>query len=152
VSSLKIPYFGKIFFVTFVERLTSTINILLESGLPLVYTLEVSARSLGNTMLENKVLFIAKKVRDGNSLSEQFRNQGIFPSLIAEMVTIGEETGSMPEIFKKVSLHYRKDLTVYIEHFIAAFEPIMIVFMGVMIGGIVIALFLPLFRIATLNQ
>jgi type IV pilus assembly protein PilC len=152
VGSLKIPYFGKIFFVTFIERLTSTINILLESGLPLVYTLEVSARSLGNTMLENKVLFIAKKVRDGNSLSEQFRSQGIFPGLIAEMVTIGEETGSMPEIFKKVSLHYRKELTVYIERFIAAFEPIMIVLMGVMIGGIVIALFLPLFRIATLNQ
>ncbi len=149
--SLKIPYFGRMFFVTYLERLTSTINILLESGLPLVYTIEVSAKSLGNSLLEKRLLYVAKKVKDGRPLSEEFRSQGIFPVLIAEMVTIGEETGSMPEVFKKVSIHYRKELTVKIERFISAFEPIMIVVMGLMIGGIVVALFLPLFKISTVG-
>ncbi len=150
--SLKIPYFGRMFFVTFLERMTSTVNILLESGLPLVYTIEVSAKSLGNFLLENKMLAIAKRVKDGHALSEEFKSQEVFPSLISEMIAIGEETGSMPEVFKKVSLHYRKELTSRIERFITAFEPLMIVVMGLAVGGIVISLFLPLFKISTIGS
>ncbi len=151
-TSLKLPLIGEMIFLSALERLTSTIHILLESGLPLVYTLEVSARSVGNIILEEKLLAVGQKVRGGSSLSEEFSKEGIFPMLVSEMSKIGEETGSMPEVFKKISLHYRKDLTTKIERFITAFEPLMIIFMGIVIGGIVVSLFLPLFKIATLSQ
>lgn len=149
--SLKLPIAGEAIFLSLLEHLTSTMSILLESGLPLVYTLEVSARSVGNVILEKKLLGVGQKVRDGNSLSEELSREGIFPLLVSEMAKIGEETGTMPDVFKKISEHYRKDVATKIERFVSAFEPLMIVFMGVIIGGIVIALFLPLFKISTLG-
>ena len=94
---------------------------------------------------------MTERVRDGASLSDEFRKMEIFPLLISEMAKIGEETGSMPQVFNKISTHYQKDLASRVERLIAAFEPIMIVLIGVVIGGIVIALFLPLFKLSTLG-
>ena len=148
---LKIPLIGDLVFLAVLERLTSTIFILLDSGLPLIYTLEVVARGTGNSVLEKSLLQVTDRVRDGASLSDEFRKLDIFPLLISEMAKIGEETGSMPQVFNKIAVHYQKDLSSRIERLISAFEPIMIVLIGVVIGGIVIALFLPLFKLSTLG-
>ena len=148
---LKLPVIGELTFLAALERLTSTTFILLDSGLPLVYTLEVVARGTGNSILEKSLLQVTERVRDGASLSDEFRKLEIFPLLISEMAKIGEETGSMPQVFNKISAHYQKDLSSRIERLIAAFEPLMIVFIGIVIGGIVIALFLPLFKLSTLG-
>jgi len=150
--NFKLPIIGKLVLLSCLERLTSTIYILLDSGLPLVYTLEVAAKATNHTFLEKDLLFVKEKVREGASLSDELRKMNIFPLLISEMAKIGEETGSMPEVFKKISLHYQKELTTKVERLIAAFEPLMILFMGIIIGGIVISLFLPLFKIATLGR
>jgi type IV pilus assembly protein PilC len=146
---LKLPLLGELIFLFALDRFTSTIYILLESGLPLVYALEIAARGIGNTVLEKNVLFIKNRVKDGASLSREFAKLNIFPALISEMAKIGEETGSMPEIFKKISAHYNKELTIRVERLIVAFEPLMILILGVVIGAIVISLFLPLFKLAT---
>jgi len=148
---LKLPLIGDFAFLSALERLTSTTFILLDSGLPLVYTLEVVSRGTGNTVLEKNLLQVTERVRDGASLSDEFRKLEIFPLLISEMAKIGEETGSMPQVFNKISSHYQKDLASRVERLIAAFEPLMIVLIGVVIGGIVIALFLPLFKLSTLG-
>jgi type IV pilus assembly protein PilC len=94
---------------------------------------------------------VGQKVRDGSSLSEQLAKEGIFPILVSEMSKIGEETGNMPEVFEKVSAYYRKELSTKVERLVTLFEPLMIVFMGFVIGSIVISLFLPLFKISTLG-
>ena len=117
----------------------------------MVYTLEVVARGTGNSVLEKSLLQVTEKVRDGASLSDEFRKLEIFPLLVSEMAKIGEETGSMPQVFNKISIHYQKDLSSRTESLVAAFEPIMIVLIGIVIGGVVIALFLPLFRLSTLG-
>ncbi len=148
---LKIPLVGDLVFLAALERLTSTIFILLDSGLPLIYTLEVVARGTGNFVLEKNLLQVTERVRDGASLSAEFRKLDIFPLLISEMAKIGEETGSMPQVFNRIAMHYQKDLSSRIERLISAFEPIMIVLIGIVIGGIVIALFLPLFKLSTLG-
>jgi len=147
--SLKIPVINNMFFHLCLERITSTMHILLDSGLPLVYTLEITAQSVGNSVFEKKIVSVSQRVKDGHSLSEEFSKQGIFPLLISEMAKIGEETGNMPDVFERIAVHYRKELTTYVGCIISAFEPLMIIVMGVMIGGIVLALFLPLFKIAT---
>jgi type IV pilus assembly protein PilC len=148
---LKIPLLGSTMFLIYIERFTSTIHILLESGLPLVYTLEAAARSIGNSVLQNQLFSAAENVKEGASLSGELAKLGAFPTLVTEMAKIGEETGSMPDVFSKVSSHYRKELTTKVERVIAAFEPLMIIFMGIVIGVIVISLFLPLFKISTLQ-
>ncbi|MBD3246597.1 MAG: hypothetical protein GF333_06245 [Candidatus Omnitrophica bacterium] len=148
---LKIPLLGPFHFYACLERLTSTVYILLDSGLPLVYTLEVAAHGIGNIRLEKSILHVKEKVREGSSLSDEFRNLNIFPLLISEMAKIGEETGTMPQVFEKISIHYRKELTTRVERLIAAFEPIMIMVMGLLIGGLVVSLFLPMFRISQLG-
>lgn len=147
--SLKLPLIGSIFFYTAIERFTSTMYILLDSGLPLVYTMDVAARSVGNSFLQKGVSYAKDRVKDGASMSDEIAKLNVFPFLISEMAKVGEETGSMPEIFRKLSVFYQKELGSRIDALIAAFEPLMIVVMGVVIGGVVISLFLPLFKIAT---
>lgn len=147
----KIPLLGQIMTNFYLERFTSTLYILLDSGLPIVYTLEVAASSIGNIVLQKSILDVKEKVRTGASLSDELRKIEIFPLLISEMTKIGEETGTMSEVFQKTSDYYRKELTSRIERIIAAFEPLMIIFMGVIIGIIVISLFMPLFKLSTLG-
>lgn len=147
---LKLPLAGDVVFLTCVERFTSILHILLESGLPLVYSLEVTSKSIGNFALEQRLFFIIGKVKEGASLSDELTKAEIFPILVSEMAKIGEETGSMPDVFSKVSEHYRKELTTKIDRMVAAFEPLMVIFMGFVIGAIVISLFLPMFQMAAL--
>lgn len=149
---LKVPVLGPLAFLAAMERATSTIYILLDSGLPLVYTLEVVARSANNSVLEKSLFQVTERVRGGNALSAEFSRLDFFPLLISEMAKIGEETGTMPQVFQKISILYQKDLTIRIERLITAFEPIMIIFIGIVIGGIVISLFMPLFSLSTLGK
>ncbi|MFA7676940.1 MAG: type II secretion system F family protein [Candidatus Omnitrophota bacterium] len=149
--SLKLPIIGKVIFVFYLERITSTIYILLDSGLPVVYALEITAKSVGNSLIEASILYVKDKVREGASLSEELRKIKLFPLLVSEMAKIGEETGTISDVFQKVSVHYRKDLTTRTERIIAAFEPLMIMGMGIVIGGIVISLFMPLFKLSSLG-
>ncbi|MBU1112831.1 MAG: type II secretion system F family protein [Candidatus Omnitrophica bacterium] len=150
-NCFKIPLLGRVILTFFLERITSTLYILLDSGLPVVYALEITAQSVGNSFLKSSVLFVQERVKEGASLSEELRKVNIFPLLISEMTKIGEETGTISEVFNKVSVHYRKELTTRVERIIAAFEPLMIIFMGIVIGGIVISLFMPLFKLSSLG-
>ncbi len=149
---MKLPLLGGIIFSFYLERITSTIYILIDSGLPIVYALEITASSVGNRLFQESIFYVREQVREGASLSEELRKVNLFPLLVSEMSKIGEETGTIADVFQKISSHYRKDLVTKVERIIAAFEPLMIVFMGVIIGGLVISLFLPLFQLVTLGN
>lgn len=149
--SLNMPIMGRFIFLSCVERFASLMSILLESGVPLVFTLEHAALGSGNSIIERRLLSVKDRVKEGSSLSSEFDKVQLFPLLIVEMTKVGEETGTMPEVFKKLAGHYRRELTVRIERMIVAVEPLMIFFMGGFIGTIVIALFLPLFKMATIS-
>lgn len=146
---LRVYILGDAVFLACIERFTSILHILLESGLPLVYSLDVASKNIGNLVLWQKLRAVTKKVKEGSSLADELNRAEVFPLLVSEMAKIGEETGNMPDVFAKVSTHYRKELVTKIERVIAAFEPLMIIVVGIGIGVIVIALFLPLFSIAT---
>lgn len=149
--SLRLFFLGNFIMVASLEKFCSTMAILLESGLPLVYSLEIVSRVMGNLLLEEKVLNAKDKVKEGSSLSDELRKTGIFPMLITEMTKIGEETGTLADVFKKVSKHYQRYMATVTERFLAAFEPLMIIVIGVAIGVVVVALFLPLFKLATVG-
>jgi type IV pilus assembly protein PilC len=150
--SLKLPLLGSLVTLLCMERFTSTMYILLDSGLPLVYTLEASAKSIDSISIQKDLVMVKEKVRQGATLSDELRKLDAFPPLIAEMAKVGEETGTLPAVFHKVATYYQKELISRVERMVTLFEPLMIVVMGTLIGGIVISLFLPIFKIATLSN
>ncbi|MBU1367784.1 MAG: type II secretion system F family protein [Candidatus Omnitrophica bacterium] len=149
--SLKLPVVGSFVIASCLENFTSIMYILLDSGLPLVSTLEIAARGVSNFYLKKPLTIVKEKVREGSSLSAELSKLPIMPSLLVELTRVGEETGTMPEIFRKITIYYRKELATRIERFVAAFEPILIMVMGVVIGVMVLAIFLPLFQMTTLG-
>ncbi len=146
---LKVPMIKDFSRTSALEKFASEASILLESGVSIIYTLEVVQRSIGNVVLEQMLEQIKEKVRGGAFLSEQLAITGFFPPMILEMIKIGEEVGNLSEMFAKISQHYQKELSTRIKRFVAMFEPLMVLFMGGVIGTIVISLFMPLFQIAT---
>jgi len=150
--SLKIPLYNNFVRLLCMERFTSTMYILLDSGLPLVFTLEAASKSIGNYILQKDLTIVKDHVREGATLSAELLKLQAFPPLISEMTKVGEETGTLPAIFHKVSTYYQKDLVTKVERIILIFEPAMIVVMGGLIGGIVVSLFMPIFKLSTLGN
>ena len=150
--ALKMPLLSNLLTLLCMERFTSTMYILLDSGLPLVYTLEASAKSIDSVSIQRDLVMVKERVRQGAALSDELRKLEAFPALIPEMAKVGEETGTLPAVFHKVSVYYQKELISRVERMVTLFEPMMIVVMGAIIGGIVISLFLPIFKIATLSN
>jgi type IV pilus assembly protein PilC len=146
--SLKLPVVRDFFRIYYLERFSSTSSILFQSGVPIVYGLEVIERSMGNIYLESILRKVKEEVRNGASFSGELSKHDFFPPLVVEMAAIGEEVGNFPEMFQKISFHYRIDLQTKVERTTSLFEPIMIIFVAIIIGLIVIALFLPLFQLS----
>lgn len=145
---LSTPGLNKFYTVFYLERMASTLAILFESGVPIVYALDVAIRGVGNGVIEKKLMTIKENVKAGNSLAAEFDATGFFPPMIVEMTSIGEEVGKLPEMFDKISNQYKTDLETGVERFTAAFEPIMIIVMGIGVGVLVIALFMPMFSMS----
>ena len=148
---LQLPLLKNFFLVSALERFSSILYILLDSGVPIIFALEVSQHSVQNKLIEKYLSPIKENVRKGMPLSKELAKVAVFPPLVVEMARIGEEVGNQPKMFKKVSEHYQTELETAVERFVAAFEPVMIMVMAVVIGGIVISLFLPMFQLATLG-
>jgi type IV pilus assembly protein PilC len=148
--SLNMPGLGVFFTTYYLERMASTLAILFESGVPIVYALDVAIRGVGNYIIEDKLQTIKENVKSGNALASEFQATGFFPPMVVEMASIGEEVGKLPEMFKKISQHYKTELETGVERFTAAFEPIMICVMGALVGVLVIALFMPMFKMSSM--
>lgn len=146
---LSAPLLKDFFQTYFLERFSSTAFILFESGVPIVYTLEVIQRSIGNTIFEHHLAEIKENVKGGKPLSSELARFNLFPPMLIEMTLVGEEVGNFPEIFSKVSKHFQTALQTKVERFTSLFEPAMIIVMGAAVGAIVISLFLPLFQLAS---
>ncbi len=145
---LKVPLLKDFFRIFYLEKFSSTAFILFQSGVPIVYALDVIQRSMNNSIIEKVLDEVKNKVKVGESLSSELSKSGFFPPLVIEMTAIGEEVGNFPEMFSKISHHYRVALQTKIERATSFFEPVMILCMGFGIGILVIALFLPLFQVS----
>ena len=151
-AKLHFPILRRFFRVFYLERMSSVLTILLDSGVPLAYSLDITQRSIGNKEIASLIGAMKEQVKRGSSMSEELIKGGFFPPMIIDMVRVGEEVGNLPEMFARVAEYYEKEFETMLERFIALFEPLMIVFMGVVIGAIVISLFIPLFQLSTLGS
>ncbi|MDD5044991.1 MAG: type II secretion system F family protein [Candidatus Omnitrophica bacterium] len=147
-----LPLFGEFFQVSVIESFASEMSTLIESGVPILYALEITERSVNNKTVADIVRTIKEDVRTGKSLSNPLERSGFFSPMVVQMVTIGEEIGDLPNMFKKISIYYQEYTETFITRFAASFEPLMIVFMGAIIGTMVICMYLPIFKIASVGS
>lgn len=147
IIRLKIPVFGKLTHKVAIARFSSTLSTLLQSGVPILQALETVAGTVGNEIIAEAILDARASIREGEEIGAPLRASGLFPPMVVQMVTIGEETGSLDQMLQKVSDFYESEVEMALEQLTAALEPMLIVFLGGVVGFIVIAMFMPLVKI-----
>jgi len=146
-AKLKSPVFGPLFSRTAIARLTRTLGTLMTSGVPVLQALNIVRDTAGNIVIANAVQSVHDAVKEGENMSGPMESTGAFPTMVVSMVDVGEETGALPEMLLKIADNYDDEVDAAVEGLTSVIEPILIVFLAIIIGTIVIAMFVPLISI-----
>lgn len=146
-----LPVIGNIYKLIVVERFTSQMAILVDTGVPILHALDISQRLVNNIICSRVIGDVKESVRQGELLVAPMERSRFFPSMCIQMITVGEETGELGKMLKHVANFYQNEVETFMKRFGTLIEPFMLVFMGVVIGVIVLAMFLPMFNIAQLG-
>lgn len=144
---LKLPILGAIFLKIAIARFSRTLSTLLSSGVPILQSLDITARTAGNVVVEEAITDIRNGVEQGKSFVEPLRAADLFPHMVAQMVGIGEQTGALDAMLGKIADFYEQEVDAAIANLLTLIEPALIGFLGVTIGAIVIAMYLPMFSL-----
>jgi type IV pilus assembly protein PilC len=144
---LRLPLFGEIIRKTAISRFSRTLGTLVTSGVPILQALNITRETAGNIIIARAIGQVHESVKEGDSIVEPLEASGVFPPMVVSMVDVGEETGQLPEMLLKIADVYDDEVDNAVAAMTAALEPIMIVFLAVVVGTIVIALFMPLIGI-----
>jgi type IV pilus assembly protein PilC len=128
-----------------VARFTRTLGTLITSGVPILEGLAITARTSGNAVLEDALMKVRKAVEEGRTIVDPLRESGVFPNMVTQMIGVGEATGAMDAMLQKIADFYEDEVDAATRNLLALMEPVLIGFLGVVVGGIVISLYLPLF-------
>lgn len=145
------PAFGNFLRTVAVERFTSEISTLIESGVPILYALDITERSSNNTIMQDIIRQVKADVREGKSLAGPLEKSNFFSPMLVQMVRVGEEIGELGQMLKKVAAYYREYVETQLTRFTNMFEPLMIVFMGGIVGTLVISMYLPIFSMVNIG-
>jgi type IV pilus assembly protein PilC len=144
---LKVPILGPIFQKISVARFARTLSTLLSSGVPILQSLDITARTAGNVIIEEAIIKVRTGVERGENFVDPLRATEVFPHMVAQMVGIGEQTGALDAMLGKIADFYEQEVDSAISNLLTLIEPVLIAFLGVTIGSIVIAMYLPLFTL-----
>jgi type IV pilus assembly protein PilC len=144
---LKVPLVGPLMRKIAVARFTRTLGTLISSGVPILEGLDITARTSGNAVVERAITQTRKAVEAGRSLVDPLKDTGVFPGMVTQMIGVGEQTGAMDAMLQKIADFYEDEVDAAVKDLLTALEPIMIVVLGVVVGGIVISMYLPLFSL-----
>jgi len=144
---LKLPILGSIFLKIGIARFSRTLSTLLSSGVPILQSLDITARTAGNVVIEAAILSVRTAVEQGKSFVEPLRAAELFPHMVSQMVGIGEQTGALDSMLGKIADFYEQEVDSAIANLLTLIEPVLIGFLGVTIGSIVIAMYLPMFTL-----
>jgi type IV pilus assembly protein PilC len=144
---LKLPLIGILLRKIAVARFTRTLGTLISSGVPILEGLDITARTSGNAVVERAITQTRKAVEAGRSLVEPLKETDVFPGMVTQMIGVGEQTGAMDAMLQKIADFYEDEVDAAVKDLLTAMEPIMIVVLGVVVGGIVISMYLPLFSL-----
>jgi type IV pilus assembly protein PilC len=142
---LKLPIVGMLLRKIAVARFTRTLGTLITSGVPILEGLSVTARTSGNAVLEDALMKVRKAIEEGRTIVDPLRESGVFPNMVTQMIGVGEATGAMDNMLQKIADFYEDEVDAATKDMLAMLEPVIIGVLGISVGGIVIALYLPLF-------
>jgi len=145
---LKMPVFGMLLRKAAVSRFTRTMGTMLSSGVSILDALEIVAKTSGNKTIEKAVYGVRSGISEGRTMAEPLNESGVFPPMVCQMIAIGESTGALDAMLEKIADFYDEEVDQAVENMTAMIEPFMLVFLGVVIGGLVIAMYLPIFKMA----
>jgi type IV pilus assembly protein PilC len=144
---LKLPVMGILMRKIAVARFTRTLGTLIASGVPILEGLDITARTAGNAVVERALQQVRKSLEEGKSLTEPLKESEVFPGMVTQMISVGEQTGAMDAMLQKIADFYEEEVDAAVKDLLTALEPIMIVFLGVVVGGVVISMYMPLFSL-----
>ena len=144
---LRLPLVGHLMRKISVGMVTRTLGTLIFSGVPMLEAMEITARTSGNAVVENAVLRVRLAIEAGRTIVDPLRETGVFPNLVVQMIGVGEQTGSLDSMLQKIADFYEDEVDVAVGDLLTAMEPLIILFLGVVVGGVVISMYLPLFSL-----
>lgn len=147
--ALRIPILGTVLRKSAVARFTRTLGTLIGSGVPILQGLEITAKTAGNAVIQKAIQDTAVSISQGDTIALPLKESGVFPPMVVQMISIGEQTGALDEMLSKIADFYDDEVDSAVEALTAAIEPIMIVVMGTMVGGMLVAMYLPMFKMSS---
>jgi type IV pilus assembly protein PilC len=144
---LKIPIFGKLFHKSALARFARTLSVLNRSGVPILQSLDIVQETVGNQLVANAVKDLQAGVKEGESIAGPLSRHAVFPPMVVQMMAVGEETGALDTMLEKIAIFYDEEVAAAVESLTSLIEPVLIAVVGGAVGAIVIALYLPTFRI-----
>lgn len=146
--SLKLPVFGDLLKKTAVARFTRTLGTMISSGVPILDALEIVAKTSGNVILEEIIFDVRSSIAEGQSIAEPLSETDVFPGMVIQMISVGEATGALDTMLEKIADFYDDEVDAAVEALTSMLEPLLMLFLGGSIGGLVIAMYLPIFKMA----
>lgn len=145
---LKTPVFGTLIRKSAVAKFTRTLGTLVAAGVPILDGLEIVSRTAGNKVIEQAIMRVREKISEGRTMAEPLAETNIFPKMVVQMIGVGEATGAMDTMLNKIADFYEEEVDVAVDALTALLEPVMMIFIGGIVGGMLIAMYLPIFTMA----
>ena len=143
----KLPVFGKLFQKVALARFTRNFGTLMKAGVPILTALDIVGDTAGNVIISKAVADVKESVRQGTGMAKPLAQHSVFPDMVVQMIAVGEDTGALDEMLAKIADFYDQEVEATTEQLMALIEPLMIVVLGVVVGGMIIAMYLPIFKI-----
>jgi len=144
---LKFPVLGDVLLKGAVARFTRTLGTLIASGVPILAGLEITARTAGNKIIAEAIMTARASIREGETVAAPLKTSGVFPPMVVQMISVGEQTGALDEMLTKIAVFYEAEVDTAVDTLTSIIEPVMIVVMGGIVGGMVVAMYLPMFKL-----
>jgi type IV pilus assembly protein PilC len=147
--SLKLPVFGDLLRKVAVAKFTRTLGTMITSGVPILDGLEIVAKTAGNQVIEKAILKTKDRIAEGKTIAEPLLESGVFPPMVCQMITVGEATGALDVMLAKIADFYEDEVDIATDSLTQLIEPLMIVFLGFIVGGLLVTMYLPIFKLVT---
>lgn len=145
---LRVPVLGPLFRKVAVAKFTRTLGTMISSGVPILDALMITAKSAGNKVVENAIMYTRERISEGRTMADPLSETGVFPVMVVQMIAVGESTGAMDTMLQKIADFYEDEVDTAVAALTSLLEPLLMVFLGVMLGGLIIAMYLPIFELA----
>jgi type IV pilus assembly protein PilC len=145
---LRLPVFGDLLRKVAVAKFTRTMGTMLASGVAILDALDITAKTAGNKVIEKAIYNVRIGITEGRTMADPLAESGVFPSMVCQMISVGESTGALDIMLGKIADFYDEEVDQAVDNLTSMIEPFMMVFLGTVIGGLVVAMYLPIFKMA----